>query len=779
MEEPLSISGIYPSLAVFSHEGECGIGAVVPWAGKLWCVTYSPHSPHGSADKLCEISPDLTLVARPESIGGTPANRMIHRESNQLIIGPYFIDANGCVRAVAYSEMPGRHTATMRHLTEPATKVYFFCMEGELYEVDVHSLDVRQLCGQHPIPGSHAKGAYTSQGRVVVANNGEWDWYSRWHEDNSYDGETGALAQWDGAHWSVIERKQFCEVTGPGGIRGARDDTSPIWATGWDSRSVILKLLDGGRWYTYRLPKASHTYDGGHGWHTEWPRIREVSGGRRLMTMHGMLYDFPRTFSAANVAGLRPLATYLKMVVDFCNWNGRLVLACDDTSLFDNPLAGQAQSNLWFGQLKDLHGFGRPAGWGGVWVDDPVQAGVPSTPFLFAGFERRMVHLQHDSPSPVTFTLELDERGDGNWTQYRSVTVDESGYACHVFPEALDAEWVRVRTDRDCNATAYFHYSSPTPAPRSPCAPNPDHFRSLAPIGHDEPRATGIIRPRGHDRGTLQFLAQRVDPHGRCQPAEYYEIGPDMNLCRLDDPGAAQSLAESAGLGEPGFTVDAASAILTDTHGNRYRLPKSHPGYDEPWPEGWPRCVREVVTERSLINCHGTLYELPRDSSGGIRALRPICTHNRMIADFCSWRGLLVLVGTAWDAMPDGHYIASDDGHVGLWFGGVDDLWLLGKPRGHGGPWRRSPVRAHEPSDPYLMTGYDTKTLDVAHDSDGPVEFDVEIDFLATGKWVTCTRLIVPPRQALTYRFSDGFSAHWVRLRASVSCTAMALFTYG
>ena len=34
--EPPNISGIYPSLATFNDEGECGTGAVVPWADRLW-----------------------------------------------------------------------------------------------------------------------------------------------------------------------------------------------------------------------------------------------------------------------------------------------------------------------------------------------------------------------------------------------------------------------------------------------------------------------------------------------------------------------------------------------------------------------------------------------------------------------------------------------------------------------------------------------------------------------------------------------------------------------
>lgn len=97
---PQEWSGIYPELAYFNNEGECGTGAVVPWADRLWVITYGPHLPYGSSDKLYEITPDLRLIVRPESVGGTPANRMIHKESNQLIIGPYFIGADRAVRVI-------------------------------------------------------------------------------------------------------------------------------------------------------------------------------------------------------------------------------------------------------------------------------------------------------------------------------------------------------------------------------------------------------------------------------------------------------------------------------------------------------------------------------------------------------------------------------------------------------------------------------------------------------------------------------------------------------
>ncbi len=50
----LQISGVYPHLTVFNEGGgypckgdgaEGGIGAITPWAGQLWMVTYSPIAP--------------------------------------------------------------------------------------------------------------------------------------------------------------------------------------------------------------------------------------------------------------------------------------------------------------------------------------------------------------------------------------------------------------------------------------------------------------------------------------------------------------------------------------------------------------------------------------------------------------------------------------------------------------------------------------------------------------------------------------------------------------
>ena len=43
-DKVVRISGIYPHLTVFNGDGECGVGAIMPWANKLWFITYPPHS---------------------------------------------------------------------------------------------------------------------------------------------------------------------------------------------------------------------------------------------------------------------------------------------------------------------------------------------------------------------------------------------------------------------------------------------------------------------------------------------------------------------------------------------------------------------------------------------------------------------------------------------------------------------------------------------------------------------------------------------------------------
>lgn len=781
----LNISGTYPHMAVFSGDGEIGIGAVVPWADKLWFVTYPPHKPEGSPDKLWTVDTNLTLTARPESVGGTHANRFVHRESQQLVIGPYFIDTNANVRAVSPSVMPGRLTATARHLTDPTNRVFFFSMEEGLYEVDVNTLSVNTIyrdsnvSGTAPLaghPGAHGKGGYTSQGRLVYANNGESGWSVG--ADPSFNGPAGGLIEHLGTNWSeawnTVERKTFTEVTGPGGIYGPATDNDPIWSLGWDKRSAILKLLDNGVWHTYRLPKGSYSQDAFHGWYTEWPRIREITDNKLLMHMHGMFYYFPKTFTAANTAGIQPICTYLRMPVDYCWWNGQLVMGRDNASTTGgNIWAGQSHSAPWFGQLSDLEKWGPAAGFGGPWKDDAVTAGTASEPFLITGFAKRILHLKHATAESVTFTVQVDAGGTGNWTNVASIPVRGNGYAWHLLPPTVEATWARLVTDRDASGvTAYFHLAN---APR---AATPELFVGIADAAEAGGYSDGIIRPRGGDARTLQFAANIYGAGGAASEAAYYEIGGGFQLRRTTNASAESTLRTTYSLSNANFSVDEASVVYTEG-ANRFRLPKGNAAYDTAYASGWPRGRREVVTERQLFNAHGTFYELPLSGSGGFRRVRPVTTHNKHISDFGSWRGLFVIAGVASSATNNGHVFRAEDGQAALWFGNVDDLWRMGAPAGVGGPWKNSAVEANVPSDPYLMFGYERKVLEMSHTATQPVTFTVEVDVAADNTWSEYGRFTVQPGQTIKHVFPEGYSAHWVRIKSDTAATVTTVLTYG
>ncbi|WP_254511516.1 hypothetical protein [Anatilimnocola floriformis] len=797
--EPVQVSGIYPHLAMFNNEGECGTGAIVPWANRLWVITYGPHLPFGSSDKLYEITPDLRQIIRPESIGGTPANRMIHRETDQLAIGPYLIDAEGKVRTISWKQMPGRLTGVARHLEEPAKKLYYATMEEGLYEVDVRTLEVTSLIKDgnaakagttaekspltvdSKLPGYHGKGLYSGQGRVVYANNGE-------RSDKALVDPTiasGALAQWKPnvdtvSDWELVRRNQFTEVTGPGGIFGNDSQQDPLWSVGWDAKSLILMLLDDGKWQAFRLPKASHSYDGAHGWNTEWPRIRDVGDGENLlMTMHGTFWKFPKKFSATNTSGVRPRSNYLKVIGDFCRWNDQIVFGCDDTakSEFLNKRKlkgeiggpGQSQSNLWFVEPDSLDHVGPVIGRGAIWHNEAVKANIASDPFLIGGYEHRGLWIEHNAKTPVTFDLET--KGDGHLVLHKSVEVPPTGMWI-MLPNGRD-EWLRLGTKRDVErVTAQVHLR------------NADRRNSTASmifngIATPESKSVsgGLIYARGGGLQTLRFAAKSA-ANGEVKELGCYDLDAELKLKKADDKDGFAYAEKTFAIPKDVVTIDDASVLIVDEKGRRFRLPKGDAAFDKPGPFGVERVDREVCTERDLLNVHGTFYELPAENAGGLAKLRPITTHNRRIHDYCSYRGLLVISGIEGSPGRSEHLITSDDDKCELWVGAVDDLWKFGKPRGVGGPWRQSAVKAGEASDPYLLTGYDQKRLTIEHDASKTVRMQLEVDFTGYGDWSKFETIEVEPGAIVKHTFKDDFAGYWIRLVPDRDCNATAIFVY-
>lgn len=432
-------------------DSEAGIGALIPWADKLWAVGYVAHI-RGNGLGLYEVNSKMEWTKRPESVTGTYANRYIHWKSKQAFIGPYAIRDTGEVRTI--KPLVGhRLTATAAHLTDP-NKVYFLSMEGIFFEVDAESLEVRQLFDLTKeldwTKGAylHFKGMHTAQGRVVVANN-------TFEEPDYIDNRGGGrLAEWDGkGKWNILERTAFVEVSG--NQRAAANDYfgSPLYAVGWDRASVILRVLYKQKWHRYRLPFGSQSWN--HTWNTEWMRIRFAQTERHLMDAFGLFYDLPNLFYGDQYFGVMPISRHLRVTPDFVHYNGYFVMASDQT----DHTVGQPQSGLWWGSIDDLWSFGKPQGWGAVWKQSEVAKGATSDAYLMTGFDKKSVTLLCGKGERGAVDIEVDVLGNGDFRRMTTLRTGKEGMANYSFPDGFSAHWVRAKALGPCKAlTVTFAY---------------------------------------------------------------------------------------------------------------------------------------------------------------------------------------------------------------------------------------------------------------------------------------------------------------------------------
>lgn len=775
----VGISGVYPHLAFWNKEGECGTGALANWAGKFWALTYGPHCDSYSSDKLYEITPStLDIAIRKESAGGTHANRLIHEESKQLLIGCYAIDENGNVRVIGREDMHGRITGTARSLQTPESSVYFATMEEGLYEVDVNTLKVREIIRDgnlkdypqkfdkngKPLPrksnlhGYHGKGLYSGFGKLFYANNGIR--HPKVAEDPTIT--SGALAFWEcgDSDWTEIRKCQFTEITSKDGITGSKNpESTPIWALGWDAKSVILMLNDGGNWSSFRLPKSSHSYDGSHGWNTEWPRIRNIGGDEYLMTMHGAFWRFPKSFSKKDFSGIRMRSSYLKVIGDFCRWGDVIALGCDDSAQKEfmnsrdlkakkaHPL--NSNSNIWFVSDGRLDNLGAKLGRGSVFLRENVASGTLSDAMLTAGFDKRILVLDHKTDAPVLIEIQTSD-GKSDFVKSREITLDKNSSK---FIELEDAEWTRIvpRTDAVSLSAHFtlFDFEKRIPS---------NIFDGIAKRGSKNANAA-LLRSMGIKSKKLGALARGKDG------GNIYSLNESLKLVK--DSSVKESVLAETEEAPKGISY-VGDTVLIEERGVRYLLPcnKSFDGTSE---FGILRVAREVVTERDLLNCGGTFYELPAVNAQGMAKVRPIASHDFDIFDFCSFGGLMFMSGieNGAEKLSNRHIITSDDGKLSLWAGVIDDLWKLGKPVGKGSPWICKKVSAGETSDMLLLTGYDKKSVYAVSSSD--TDLDIEVDVDGTGLWVKYETIKLKAGIPFEKTFSDDFCGYWVRVKTSNS----------
>jgi hypothetical protein len=279
----ISTSGVFPALTTTADSGpkrsECGHGAMMAWADRLWLISYLsvPDAGNGTGLYSIDANMQMTKVASHSSVF---ANRLLIPQINSIVIGPYVIDAQGNVQTIE-ALLNVRIGGMAAHLTDNSTMAYFLGMDGPLWECQIippfactQLYDLVKTLNIPPDQQVHMKAAHSMNGLLWIASNtfDEQDYVSTRHG--------GRLATWNGqasSNWTILEETAFVEVT------GRSNWGNVVFALGWDDASVILKIVDNGNdeisydtsVQTYRLPKASHAYD--HLWSTEWPRIREVS----------------------------------------------------------------------------------------------------------------------------------------------------------------------------------------------------------------------------------------------------------------------------------------------------------------------------------------------------------------------------------------------------------------------------------------------------------------------------------------------------------------------
>ena len=176
--QPVRVNGVFPKLTVMAKgmgsNSEAGIGALIPWAQKLWAVGYVAHI-SGQGLGLYEISDDMTMRRHPASVTGTFANRMPHWPSGQAFIGPYAIDADGNVRVIEdlKRRSPGRHVRAPDRPGEQGLLPRHgraVLGGGCPYAGGEGAFRSRQGAGDQR-PRRISRAPSPPQGRVVVANN--------------------------------------------------------------------------------------------------------------------------------------------------------------------------------------------------------------------------------------------------------------------------------------------------------------------------------------------------------------------------------------------------------------------------------------------------------------------------------------------------------------------------------------------------------------------------------------------------------------------------------
>jgi hypothetical protein len=452
------------AVATATSRSEMGIGAMMPWADRLYFTTYLADYNVGSGGVLAYLDKNggETVV---DTHNSCHVGRLVHKETNQLCIGEYVIGMDGTVNKVAL--LAGKRvSAWARHMTSPATKAYACSMGASgvsalLWEVDLTTYIATQLADMSSglsLTTAHFKAMWTTYSsvdltgspyantRLLVASNVQAK-----PGDNA---NSGVLATWDGTTFTARDRSSFIEVAGnydPGS--GAM-----TFAFGMDHKSPFMMLPStslGGTYRKFRFPAGTNTQD--YYITQEWMRLRPVQTERFMLNAYGTWFQVSPWLRSSSAAGVQvygspdlqyPLmeavGRYIDTITDYCVFNGKLAIGTNNQSEQRGywPTAGQAQSCIKFVDMDDIPKR-KPVGKGYIWYKESVTSGTASDPMLMRGYDKKALHVFNGSASSITITVNLIDYSDV-MPYNTTLTVAAGALGVLQFPDGMQGEWITL-----------------------------------------------------------------------------------------------------------------------------------------------------------------------------------------------------------------------------------------------------------------------------------------------------------------------------------------------
>ena len=435
---------------------ECGIGALMPWADKLWITTYPDENGNGGGMGLWSLDEDGNMVLVSET-NGTHAGRAC--SGDYAFIGEHKIHRDGTVirmtgfgadvRITAWAKVPGQTPDSNGNVW-----VYALGMDGSIFRVkDSASPTVtfvgNAAAGLGIVGQPHFKAMWGTPKRLYVVSN-----------INFPDGRAGYLdlttlggtLAWTRLDTGVATGASHIEVA------GSYDGNGHVFALGQDQWTGFLHLIhgnDAGPARRFLIPLASRQQV--KGWQQEWMRIRQADTTERyLMDFHGCYYALSPFLDSTDgndsqttgFPRLEALGMHTRTTTDFAVFDGKLWLGSNSSSTQSSnkyPNAGQSASILWsVASVDELLSMTRkPRASGAFYWQKAIPAATESEPMLARGYDKKVILIKNGTAS-TSSTITVY----GYWGDRKQAigTVAVAGGELKTFPipDGVHPDWVSV-----------------------------------------------------------------------------------------------------------------------------------------------------------------------------------------------------------------------------------------------------------------------------------------------------------------------------------------------